>query len=243
MYKELKKMLNLNYLDLTNKTNKVGKYDFPCLKCPALYNIDYIALYGELKGYQKTTNTAIGFYQYDKVFDGKNGLWNAIKYNDENRLNFFKERFKNCKYFISPDYSLCGDIENAENIHRIFKARIVSLWLTLNLNAIVIPNITYSNEKSFEYMLDGLEECETVAFSTKGSMKQSEKKDLLIAAIIKTVDTLNLKSIIVYNVSINNEAIQNLFIYAIKKGVKIITPNNLLMIRNIERSEKRYGKI
>ena len=115
MAKDLKKLLNLNYLDLTNQTNKVGKFDFPCLKCPAVYNIDYIALYNELQGYQKTTKTAISFYQYDKVFDGKNGLWNAIKYNDKNRLKFFIERFKDCKYFISPDYSQCADIENAEN--------------------------------------------------------------------------------------------------------------------------------
>ena len=98
MAKDLKKLLNLNYLDLTNQTNKVGKFDFPCLKCPAVYNIDYIALYNELQGYQKTTKTAISFYQYDKVFDGKNGLWNAIKYNDKNRLKFFIERFKDCKY-------------------------------------------------------------------------------------------------------------------------------------------------
>ena len=243
MAKDLKKLLNLNYLDLTNHTNKVGKFDFPCLKCPAVYNIDYIALYNELQGYQKTTKTAISFYQYDKVFDGKNGLWNAIKYNDKNRLKFFIERVKDCKYFISPDYSQCADIENAENIHRIFIARVVSLWLTFNLDAIVVPNITYSNKKSFEYMLDGLEECETVAFSTKGSIKIAEQKDLLIAAIVKTVDILNLKSIIVYSVSTNNDVIQNLFSYAIKKGVKIIIPNNLLKIRNVERSEQSYGKI
>ena len=92
-------------------------------------------------------------------------------------------------------------------------------------------------------MLDGLEECETVAFSTKGSIKIAEQKDLLIAAIVKTVDILNLKSIIVYSVSTNNDVIQNLFSYAIKKGVKIIIPNNLLKIRNVERSEQSYGKI
>ena len=243
MAKELKSLLNLNYLDLTNKTHKVGKYDLPSVKCPAIYDIDYIALYKELRHYQKTPKTVISFYQFDKEFDGINGLSNAIWYNDKRRLEFFKRRFSNCRYFIAPDYSQCGDIENAENIHRIFRARVISLWLTLNLGAIVIPNITYSNKKSFEYMLDGLEECQTVAFSTKGIMKKSSEKDLLIAAIAKTVDTLNLKSIIVYTVSIDKETVLKLFAYAINRNIEIIIPDNLLQKRNIERSDNLYGKI
>lgn len=243
MAKELKSLLNLNYLDLTNKTHKVGKYDLPSVKCPAIYDIDYIALYKELSNYQKTPKTVISFYQFDKEFDGINGLSNAIWYNDKRRLEFFKRRFSNCRYFIAPDYSQCGDIENAENIHRIFRARVISLWLTLNLGAIVIPNITYSNKKSFEYMLDGLEECQTVAFSTKGIMKKSSEKDLLIAAIAKTVDTLNLKSIIVYTVSIDKETVLKLFAYAINRNIEIIIPDNLLQKRNIERSDNLYGKI
>lgn len=243
MTKELKSLLNLNYLDLTNKTHKVGKYDLPSVKCPAIYDIDYIALYKELRNYQKTPKTVISFYQFDKEFDGINGLSNAIWYNDKRRLEFFKRRFSNCRYFIAPDYSQCGDIENAENIHRIFRARVISLWLTLNLGAIVIPNITYSNKKSFEYMLDGLEECQTVAFSTKGIMKKSSEKDLLIAAIAKTVDTLNLKSIIVYTVSIDKETVLKLFAYAINRNIEIIIPDNLLQKRNIERSDNLYGKI
>ena len=243
MAKELKSLLNLNYLDLTNKTHKVGKYDLPSVKCPAIYDIDYIALYKELRNYQKTPKTVISFYQFDKEFDGINGLSNAIWYNDKRRLEFFKRRFSSCRYFIAPDYSQCGDIENAENIHRIFRARVISLWLTLNLGAIVIPNITYSNKKSFEYMLDGLEECQTVAFSTKGIMKKSSEKDLLIAAIAKTVDTLNLKSIIVYTVSIDKETVLKLFAYAINRNIEIIIPDNLLQKRNIERSDNLYGKI
>lgn len=241
MSKELENLLNLNYLDYTNKTNKVGKYDLPCLKCPALYNIDYIALYKELKNYNKTENTAVSFYQYDKEFDGINGLSNAIWYNDRKRLDFFKRRFENCPYFIAPDYSQCGDIENAENIHRIFKARVVAIWLTIEIGAVVVPNITYSNKKSFEYMLDGLAECKTVAFSTKGSMKKVEERKLLIAAITKTVDTLDLKSIIVYSVSTNKDTILELFDYAIKRNIEVIIPDNVLKNRNMERSDRVNG--
>lgn len=92
-------------------------------------------------------------------------------------------------------------------------------------------------------MLDGLENCKTVAFSTKGSMKKSKERDLLIAAIAKTVDTLDLKSIIVYSVSIDSETIMNLFSYAKRKNIEIIIPDNSLKLRNIERSDSKYGTI
>lgn len=91
MSKDLKKSLNLNYLDLTNKTNKTGKYDFPCVECPAIYDLDYIALYKELKDYKKTENTAVAFYQYDNEFDGITGLGDAIWHNDTKKLELFKK--------------------------------------------------------------------------------------------------------------------------------------------------------
>lgn len=243
MKKDLKRILNLNYLDLTNLTYKIGKYDLPSISCPNIEYIDYIALYGQPQDYFKTKNTIISFYQYDTKFDGINGLFNAIYYNDSKLLNKYKERFKGCKIFISPDYSQCGDIENIENIHRIFKARVVSLWFTVEIGSLVIPNITYSSKKSFEYIFDGLENCETIAFSTKGSMKKGKQKDLLIASIKKAVDRLNPKTIIVYSVSINDKKILEIFKYAIDRNIRIIIPNNALRERNIERSDNKHGKI
>lgn len=72
--KDYKKLLNLNFLDITNQTYACGKYDLPYIYCKDV-NIDYIALYPNLKEYNKTTGTAVGFYVYDFKFDGKNGLF------------------------------------------------------------------------------------------------------------------------------------------------------------------------
>lgn len=239
----LKKSLNLNYLDLTNLTHKYGKYDLPSMSCPNIMNIDYIALYGQPQDYLKTKNTIVSFYQYDNQFDGINGLFNAIYYNEQKLLSKYKERFKKCKIFISPDYSQCGDLERIENIYRIFKARIVSLWLTIEIGAIVIPNITYSSQDSLEYIFDGLEDCKTVAFSTKGSLQKEYAKGLLATSIKRAVDRLNIETIIVYSVSIDDQKILNLFKYAIDRNIRIIIPNNSLRERNIERSGNKNGKI
>jgi len=55
------------------------------------------------------------------------GLYNAIYYNDKKRLDYYRKRFEGIKFFISPDYSVCGDIDKAENIYRIVKSRRIAL--------------------------------------------------------------------------------------------------------------------
>ena len=119
-----------------------------------------------------------------------------------------------------------------ECLYRYFKSRVVSLWLTLEVGAAVIPNITYGRRESFTDMLVGMDDCNVVAFSLKGSMQDIEQKSLLLEAIKYTVDHLNLESIVVYSVSTNNDKVYELFKYAIKKGIKIIIPENSLKSRN-----------
>ena len=209
--------------------------------CPNINDIDFLALYTEPGMYEKMPKTAVCFYNYDIKFDNINGLFNAIYYKNEKLLKEFKERFKNCRIFISPDYSECGDVHFIENLYRIYKARVVSIWLTMECSAIVIPNITYSNRKIFEYMLLGLEDVETVAFSIKGNIDDSEEHEMLVDAIKYTVDHLyNLKTIIVYSCCKRDEKVYNIFRYAIDKGITITIPMNTLQLRN---KVSKNGKI
>ncbi|MDD2433735.1 MAG: DUF4417 domain-containing protein [Bacilli bacterium] len=241
--KDLKQLLNLNFTTLSEQTYSVGKYDLPYVICPENISIDYLALYSHVGEYNKTDNTAVCFYQYDNVFDGIYGIFNAIYYRDEKRLRFFKERFKNVKYFIAPDYSQCGDINAIENLYRIFKSRLVSLWFILELGTITIPNVTYANENYFDSMLNGMEDASVVAFSVKGSMKNPKQRELLIKAIRKTVDSLpKLKRIIVYSVCSSDDCVITLFEYAINKNIEVIIPDNILRKQNIERSNEANGK-
>lgn len=240
--KDFKKLLNLNFTDLTEQTYSIGKYDLPYVCCHSDINIDYLALYSNVGEYNKTNNTAVCFYQYDSVFDGLYGLYNAIYYNQKDILAKYKERFKKVKYFIAPDYSQCGDINSIENYYRIFKARIVTLWFVLELEAITIPNVTYANENYFDSMLDGMEDTQAVAFSVKGSIKEPKQKELLIKAIHKTVDSLHkLEKIFVYSVCADDAKVLSLFEYAVSKNIQVIIPQNILKKQNMERRLK-YGK-
>ena len=233
--------LNLHVMDILKYTPTSGWLDMPKMYCKNITNIDYIALYTEPGKYHKTPNTVISFYNYDIKFDDIDGLFNAIYHNIEELQDWYKDRFEGCTIFISPDYSECGDVHMIENLYRIYKARVVSIWLTMECNALVIPNITYSNRNMFGFMLLGLEEVETVAFGTKGNIDDIEEKELLIDAIKYTVDNLhNLKTIIVDSSCNYDETIYDVFEYATINNINVIIPSNTLQLRN---KEVKHGKI
>lgn len=233
--KDLKKLLNLQYMRLTNKTYAVGRHDLPELKCNTEVLPDFIALYNHPGDYHKTSNTAVAFYLYDDAFDGIHGLYNAIFHHDEKLLEVYKKRFAGVKFFIAPDYSQMGDVDDIENHYRIKKARVVSLWLTIELGAIVIPNITYPTIDSLWFYLNGLETCTVVAFSTMGYVGDAVEKAFLIEAVKKTVDTLPLKTIVVFDICGDDAAVHEIFAYALAKGINVVVPDNNMKILNTAR--------
>ena len=59
---DLRKLLLLNYQNLTNKSQYVGIFDIPSLYCNTTVFPDFIALYTETSYYHKTDFTAVGFF-------------------------------------------------------------------------------------------------------------------------------------------------------------------------------------
>ena len=235
---DLMKLLNLSYLRYSNKTKSCGSMDLPALYCNTKIYPDFLALYSEPGLYHKTNRTAVCFHEFDTDFDGKNGLFWAIYYDEKRKLEYFRNRFKGVRFFLGPDYSELGDVHTIENNYRLFKSRIVSLWLIFELNATVIPNISFPDKNSYAFALDGLEKCEVVAISTKGHMDNDAENKRLRDNIRFTVDRLCLKAIIVYDVCGTNEPVLNTFSYAIEKGVSVVIPDNTLKHQNCLRFER-----
>lgn len=230
--KTLGKLLNYSFLNYTNKTVSCGEKDLPALYCNTKVYPDFLALYSEPSLYRKTNRTGVCFYQFDSVFDGKSGLYEAIYHDDTARQNFYKKRFEGVKFFISPDYSEFGDIHTIENEYRLFKSRIVAIWFAVEIGAIVIPNISFPTEQSAAFALDGYENCSVVAISTKSHLQNPEEYKRLLWKIKYTVDRLNLSAIVVYDVCGDNSKAEECFAYAKAKGIKIIIPDNTLKARN-----------
>ena len=230
---DLKEKLKLHVLDCTNKTMKCGKFGLPEIFCPKIDLPDYIALCDRPGEFNKTDKTIVGSFLYDNKFDTDHCLFMCIYHNDEKKLNDFINKYKNVKYFIETDRSQVGDVEEALNLVKRYMSRVEALWITLFMDKLVVPLITYSNEDSFSYMLDGIEKTVVVCFSTKGSMLEKTENELLIKAISYTVDNLKfLKSIIVYSTCSDDNTIYETFKYATEKGIDIIIPDNSLMKRN-----------
>lgn len=234
MRKDVKKLLNLNFTDTYNATYHIGPYDMPYIECSIHDYPDYLALYSEPGLYTYTPNTAVCFYEYDYVFDGYHGLYNAIYYDDKKLIKFYKQRFQGVRYIISPDYSQCKDVPVIENLYRHFKTRIISVWLAMELDIVVIPSITYSDISDFKNMIFGMERCRVVACSTKGVLNNRTSYQYFKSAIKYTMDHLSLDAIILYSSTPNIDSLCWLRQYAYSKHVQVIIPHNTLMCRNAD---------
>jgi len=231
--RNLKRELNYNNLKLTNKTICCGKLDLPEIRCELAELPDYIALYSQPGDYHKTARTAVSFYDFDNKMDGQHGLYNAIKYENKKDLKWFKERFRDVKIFFMPDYSIFGDIQAYENYHRMGKAREVALWLTMENDSIVIPNIAAGSVKDFDYIFDGYEKVKVAGISTKSKLEKRKDRELLQATINEAIIRMpSLETFIVYDITADNREANILFEEARKLGIKVEIPDNSMKIRN-----------
>ena len=82
-------------------------------------------------------------------------------------------------------------------------------------------------------MLDGMEDCNVVAFNAKGPMGNPSQLKIFTEAIRYTVDRLkNLQVVIVYSASPDIEKVREIFRYAIEAGIEVRIPDNMLQMRN-----------
>ena len=231
MNQKLCKKLNYGIAILLNRAI-LNEYNLPIHYCNSDIYPDFIALNTEKSKYKITPNTAVAFYAFDKTFDSKNGLYNAIYYQDKRLLKKFRKIYKGVKFVIAPDYSLYDDIWQFENYSRLLKIRVIMLWFTLEIGAVVIPNAIYLSSDKLPIYYSGFEECNMMCFSTKGHMKHSENRNKIKENVKYVTDNLNLKIILVYTCCASDTETLKLFEYAIQHGITVILVDNTLRQRN-----------
>lgn len=163
-------------------------------------------------------------------FDTIDGIYNAIIYKDIKLLKYYKARYRNVKFFISPDYSTYGDFDDVIILNNLRKSLVVSLWLIFVLDAIVYPLMTYSNEKSLDWCFEHIMINSNVALSLKGIMNEPEKS-LFVKALKKLIETRYPKALIVYSVCKEKSA-KRMLLYAYQKGIPVYIIENTLLKRN-----------
>ena len=219
-----------------------GERDLPYLECHSEVLPSFLALYSEPGLYRAAERTGVCFYQDDFKFDSIGSLADAILHNDAKLLNEYKKRFEGVDFVITPDYSTYGDMPDFMVAWNIGRSRLVGIWFIMEIGAVVIPNVTYANESSFSYCLDGIEVGSVVAMSAKGMLAKKENLELLRFAIRQVVDRLKPKTIVVYSVA-DDKTTLAAFEYAIQQGVEIVIPDNTLKRRNrILKGDDNNGK-
>lgn len=216
---------------LTNRTHYVGKYDLPEVSCYIDEYPNYICIYPEKQNYHKTENTAVGFFVDDYKSDSTDGLYYAIKTRNKVLLKKYKERFKNCKYVIAPDFSMYSDMPLYQQIENLAHSRIVFLWLFLECGVTAIPFAGWGSLETLDFCFDGIEEGSTVAISLKGPMDNKEEKELAKKAVNKLIKTVSPRALIVYAVC-SNDTIDDFFNSVELGETKVVVPQNILRERN-----------
>lgn len=91
------------------------------------------------------------------------------------------------KYVLTPDFSVRVDMPLPIQIYNVFKSRWCGThWQNYNIN--VIPTITWSDERSYEFCFDGIEKGSTVAISTLGCKKSKRLFMKGYDAMLKTIE-------------------------------------------------------
>lgn len=195
LYAELKKLqeydfstfgLHSNYLDTLQKTQSelyreelskntkklvrngfptVGKYGIPILKkqeidTTGLKSIAFChTRYDDKRSKNKIVHFFLHDYRFECVYDNAEILF---------------EKLKQYECLLTPDFSLYIDMPIAVQIYSVFKNRWCgAFWQSRGKK--VIPTVSWSDERSFEFCFDGIEEGSAVAVSTHGNRNAKEE--------------------------------------------------------------------
>ena len=217
-------------LYLTNKTTKFNPKALPDIGSFVEIYPDFLALDSEPGLFSKTSNTGVCFFKDDSYFDTIDGLYNAIVYKDVELLKYYKNRYRDVKFFVPIDYSPYGDFDEEQILHNIKKEIVVYLWFTFECDGIVFPLMTYGLDDTFSWCFEYIMKESNVCISLKGVMDWPER-ELFIKALKVLVDTRSPKALIVYTVA-SKESSDSILEYATLKGIPIIYVPNTLQIRN-----------
>lgn len=140
-----------------------GDYDIPMLLPTHINNLADIPLQGfnyALKE-KNPQNIGVHFFLHDYQFER---VWN---YPDR-----YTEVLSKFAFVLSPDFSPYSDMPRALKIYNVYRNRwCARYWQEFGIK--VIPTITWSDEDSLSYCLNGVPKHSTIAISTMGEGRWS----------------------------------------------------------------------
>lgn len=128
----------------------------------------------------------VHFYIHDVEFER---IWNNPKQ--------YLQILKRYKGVITPDFSLYRDMPLAMQIWNTYRNRVLGYWLEHN-GVNIIPNISWGDERSYEFCFDGIRKKSIIAIGTYGSVKQIIDRHYLEKAIEELLKRIEPSYIVIY---------------------------------------------
>lgn len=122
--------------------------------------------------YNKIMNGVIAKYLPPKFWvEEKTG--EDYRLRKEKEYNKYIEKLRHFEAVCSPDHSVYADFCNPNNLLSVWKNRIIG-YIWQNEGLTVIPTVTWSDERTYEYAFCGLEKNGTYAISANGCFSQNQ---------------------------------------------------------------------
>lgn len=174
-----------------------GRYDIPILEPVHIDNLKDIPLQGFnfALGDKTPQGKGVHFFLHDYQFER---VW---KYPDR-----YTDVLSKFEFVLSPDFSCYFDTPLAVRIYNTYRNRwCAKYWQTQGIK--VIPTVTWSDDETFEFCLDGLPKHSTIAISTMGDIWYNQNEAHL-KHWDEMLDILEPDSILVYGNSKLNEKLK-----------------------------------
>ncbi len=164
-----------------------GKLEMPCIK-PVDTIPNKLTVFSKAMR-SKEYHSFVHFYEDDVNFER---IWN--------RPNKYLPILKKYDGIITPDFSLYRDMPLVMQQWNTYRNRAIGYWLQAN-GVIVIPNIRFSDERSYVFCCDGISKGGTIAVGSHGCIKIKNERDYFARGLEYVVHKIEPRRIVVYGVA------------------------------------------
>ena len=200
---------------LKNANFNTGFYQVPEIDDVDIEKPAGLVLWTDRHRCKDKQNHGLIFYEYDCKFDGKDGIYNILKYGTDKEVQQLINELKEFAFVVCPDYSVYGNFPNYKQIDALSRSREVG-YIISTYGIKVIVNFRATYDWTYELALTGICYKGIVSIGTLGCIRDNESKTLLTNSIKELVKCIKPRVIIVYG-----HAHDDIFKVAIDNGVDI----------------------
>jgi len=172
--------------DLQKNITPTGVFELPKLEGCQVPEEIILVPFNIAQGMKNLHGCWIHFFIQDRLFER---VWN-------NPYKYLK-LFKRCDGVISPDFSMYMDMYMPQQLWNCWRNRILANWLhTKGIK--VIPNVSWADEQSLSWALDGIPEKSVVALTTQGCLRSYVCKQSLLNGLHRLIREKHPTEIIIY---------------------------------------------